>query len=49
MDEILHDNAEALLRARGVAFTTWSGGCPENPIDWEVVHLRAGQAPVVYL
>lgn len=49
MDEILHDNAEALLRARGVAFTTWSGGCPENPIEWEVVHLRAGQVPVVYL
>ena len=49
MDEILHQDAEALLRARGVAYTIWSGGCPESPIDWDAVIGRAGLVPVVYL
>src|SRR5699024_5719283 len=49
MDEILHQDAEALLRARGVAYTTWSGGCPESPIDWDAVIERASLVPVVYL
>lgn len=48
MDEILHQDAEALLRARGVAFTTFSGGCPDNPIDWEAVHDRASKVPVCF-
>ena len=49
MAEILHADAEALLRARGVAYTTWSGGCPEYPIDWDAVIQRASSVPVVYL
>lgn len=49
MDEILHDDAETLLRTRGVAYTSWSGGCPENPIDWDAVIERASLVPVVYL
>ena len=49
MAEILHADAEALLRARGVAYTTWSGGCPEYPIDWDAVIQRASRVPVVYL
>ncbi|MFH0411501.1 ferredoxin [Corynebacterium sp. L4756] len=48
MDEILHDDAEALLRARGVAFTTFSVGCPDNPIDWALVHDRASKVPVCF-
>src|SRR5690625_3020452 len=49
MAEILHADAEALLRARWLAVTTSCWGCPGCDIDWDAVIQRASRVPVVYL